>query len=166
MTTQAPERPAETAAPKRGRMLWMIALIVILIIAVVVGVWFLVSDEGTPTATFDGEVATYDGPTTLKAGSVTFTFDASRYEPGVAFVVGEITDATITFEDLEAWTAVNPAQDVPDFIGTFDVTLATSGDQIVEKDITLDQGIRYGVFANTAPNDTDRAYPAVILEVE
>lgn len=167
MATQMAERVSETTTPQRGRMLWMIGLIVVLIIAVGAGVWFLVSDEGTPTATFDGKAATYDGPTTLKAGSVTFTFDASEYEPGIAFVIGEINDDSITFADLEAYSEVDGSGSTsPDFLGGYQIAYAVEGDRIVEKDIKLSAGMRYAVFANTAPTDTDRAHPAAILEVE
>lgn len=67
-----------------------------------VALWFVIDDNGTPTVTFDGQTASYDGPTTFEAGEVTFTFDASAYEPGVGFVIAEITDDSITVDDIEA----------------------------------------------------------------
>jgi hypothetical protein len=164
MTTQTAKRAPEAVKPKRGRMLWMIALIVVLIIALGVAVWFLVSDDGTPTARFDGEVATYDGPDTLEAGSVTVTLDATEYEPEVMFAVAHIVDDNLTMEDFEALADEYTADEAPPGVFTEFDTSSVVTDEVLEHEFTLTEG-RWLLVASTAPDGTNRVHPAAILEV-
>jgi hypothetical protein len=144
--------------------LWILGLIVVVAIAAV-GLWFLFGDEGEPTATFDGQAATYSGPTSVAAGEITFTFDATEYDNpiGVMFLVAEVTDDSVTLEEIEALAAAQPASGpIPPFIGRFESQLVM--DEVLEETYTLSEG-RWMVSANTSPQDTDRVYPATILEV-
>ncbi len=166
MQTEAPAPPVTLAEPTtRSRVPWVFALVVVLVVAAG-GVWWALSaDDGSPTVTFDGELATYDGPAILDAGEITWTIDASAYEPGAALIVAELRDESLTLADLEQWATENEASVGPPFIGSLWMTLATYGDRIVDEVHRLEPGI-YSVWVNTAPNDTDRAYPVAIIEVE
>lgn len=160
----APERLTDVVRPGRKpiRMLWILLLLALVVVAgLALWIWF--GDEGEPSATFDGEVATYSGPESLETGTVTFTFDASAYEGerGVAFIIAEMLDDSLTMADLEAYAEVNPARDKPPWLGRLEVSFVTD---VIEKDVTLTAGT-YSVWANTAPTDGDRAHPAAILEV-
>jgi hypothetical protein len=79
------------------------------------------------------------------------------------FVVAEVTDDSITLEDLEAEAATRPASgSIPPFIGRVETSPVVS--EVVEETYALSEG-RWMVSANTSPEDTDRVYPAAILEV-
>ena len=160
----APESEAARPPASRSRLLWTFALIAVVVIGAV-ALWLVLADEGEPTATFDGETATYSGPTSFESGVITFTFDATEYDTDVAFVVIEILDETMTMADIEAYSAENSASPatVPPFAGRAYITFATP-DDVVEKEITLAEGT-WLVSANTAPDQTDRVYPAALLEV-
>lgn len=164
MTTQTPDRIGAVFEPQRTRWVPWALLVAVLAIAGA-GLWLFLGDEGSPMATFDGQTVTYEGPTTFDAGEVTFTFDASAHEPGVVFVLGRVTDDAVTMADMEAWAEVNPASDIPPFVGAFETAWATDDDRIVEKAFDLESGTRYSIWANTAPTDTNRAHPAVIIDV-
>lgn len=159
--------PEEATSHQQNRtMVWVIAAAVVAVVVAAL-VWTLVGgDSDSPTVTFDGESAVYDGPTTFEAGEVTFTFDASGYEPGVTFLVGEITDPSITFEEIEALSETMPASSPqPPFIGEVTFALAVDDELVVERTIELEQG-RYTVNAHTSPQDTDRVHIAAFIEVE
>ena len=126
-----------------------------------IGFWLIVGD-GEPTATFDGEIASYSGPESFEAGNVTFTFDATEYGDRVTFVVARMSDESLTMADLEAYAADNPGSQVADFVATSNVTYVN--DEVVEKEIALTEGT-WSVWANTAPDDTNEGHPAVIFEV-
>lgn len=169
MSVLTPERSAEKAgshvtnAGSRSRLLWTLALIAVVAI-VGVGLWFLIAGDDVPKATFDGERATYSGPTSFEAGAITFTFDATDYDTEVAFVVTEITDDAMTLADIEAYTDTNSARSVPAWAGRFHITFV-GPDAAVETDLTLTEGT-WLVSTNTAPDDTDRVFPAGLIEVK
>lgn len=161
----APERLADVVHPGRKpiRMLWILALIAVVVIGGL-ALWIWLGGEEEPTVTFDGTTATYSGPETLEAGTVTFIFDAADYESSraVAFIIAEMTDESLTMEDLEAYSEINPARDKPPWAGTLQVWLVSDA---IEKDVTLTAGT-FSVWASThLPPDEDRAHPAAILEV-
>jgi len=167
MTTQTPRRGFEAASHERRRfwMLWLVGSAVVVVIAAL-SWWLVLGDDDTPTASFDGQSATYDGPTTFDAGEVTFTFDARDHQPGAAFVFTELRDDSLTFDDLERWGAENSAGVVPPWVGELDITIVDDDDRVVDKTFELTSGARYSIWVNTAPDDTDTAHPVVILEVE
>ena len=159
--TPAPESTAQ--APSRSRLLWILVLIVV-VAAAAIALWFLLAGDD-PTATFDGQTATYSGPTSLAAGEVTFTFDATEYDNpnGVMFIVAQLTDDGITLGDIEAMAAELPASGpIPPFVGRVESRLVVA--DRVDETYTLSEG-RWMVSAHTSPQDTDRVYPATILEV-
>ncbi len=81
MTTQTnPAAPARHQT--RLRLMWLTGAAIV--IAIAAGAFIALTGDDTPTVTFDGETATYDGPDTFEAGLHTFVFDASAYEPSVA----------------------------------------------------------------------------------
>lgn len=169
MSTTSPSvDPMEQLPPgaKRSRLPWIVlGLIAIGAIAGLV-LWILFAGEdGPPTVTFDGQTATYSGPTSMSAGDVTFTFDATEYanSNGVTFLVDELTDDSITMADIESATAAFPASTgTPPFVGT-QYSEVVVGD-VVEVTFPLSEG-RWTVAAATAPQDTDRVHPAAILDV-
>ena len=170
MATVMHGNETEVVAGRRpSRLLWLGFAAVAAVIAVI-GAWFVLAGGDTPKLTFDGEESVYDGPSTFEAGEVTFEFDASAYEPGVAMIVGELTDDSMTLADLKALSAEIPASSPPPpFVGQFDVTYVTgeaAEDRVVEHTVTLREGTRYLLTANTSATDTDTVHPAAIIEVE
>ena len=166
-TTPTSERTPDATKPggRNLRWLWVVALIVVIVAAGIALAWLAFSGDEEPTVAFDGQTATYSGPTSLAAGEITFTFDATEYDSpnGVMFIVAKVTDDSITLEDLEALAATEPASGpIPPFIGTFENFLVR--DEVVEVTYTLSEG-RWMTSAHTSPQDTDRVYPAAILEV-
>lgn len=164
-TTPTHPRDADVQPSTSRQIMWLVAALAVILVAAL-ALWFVFDGESTPTVTFDGTMATYDGPSSFEAGEVTFEFDGSAHEPGVAFVVVEITDDSITVDDMKAWEADHTAREVPGFTGTYTVTMATEGDRIVEKTVDLQSGKRYALTANTSPTDTDRVHTAAIIEVD
>lgn len=168
MTDQLETRPTEAApsGPDR-RLIWVLAALVAAVV-VGLGLWFVASDDdGLPTVTFDGQSATYDGPSTFEAGEVRFEFDASAYERDVVFVIGEIRDDGITYEEIVAWFDENPGGAViPPFMGSVEIALAADGDFVLEETYVLQGGMRYLLSAITPPEASDRVYPAAIIETE
>ena len=165
MTQQIAQKPVHPESHRASRTMPWILVSAAVAVLVALALWFVFSEDAQPTVTFDGQTATYDGPTTFDAGEVTFTFDGSEYERGVAFVIVEVIDDDITLEDFKAWAAENPARSVPPFGGTIFVATTASGDQAFERTVTLEADTRYGVSANTSPTDTDQAHPVVVIEV-
>ncbi len=169
MTTQAPERVVEPLPPegprRRARAIWIVIGILV-VAAAAVGIWFLVADEGEPTVTFDGSTATYSGPTSFEAGSITFTLDATEYDfpGGVAFILVPLSDESLTMADLEAIADEYAANEIPPGFDVVRARIFFVEAEVIETDITLSEG-RWGVWANTSPMDTNRAHPAAILDV-
>ncbi len=168
MSVLTPERSAKKAGSyvtdsgNRSRLLWILTLIAVVAI-VGVGLWFVLAGDDVPKATFDGERATYSGPSSFEAGAITFTFDATDYNTEVAFVVTEITDEAMTLADIEAYATANSARSVPAWAGRFHIVFVTP-DEVVETEFTLTEGT-WLVSTNTAPDDTDRVFPAGLIEV-
>jgi hypothetical protein len=168
MTTHAPERVVEPLQPESTRRtswaIW-IAIGIVVVVAAAVGVW-LVLDEGEPTVTFDGTVATYSGPTSFEAGSITFTLDATEYDysGGVAIAFAPLTDESLTMSDLEALAEQYAATEVPPGIDVGRAKIIFAGSEVIEREVTLNEGM-WAVVANTAPSAGNRVHPAAILEV-
>ena len=167
-TTSGTDTGSVVRTARSRRVPWLVIAAIVAVLAVI-GAWFVLSGDGTPTLTFDGETAVYDGPTKFDAGEVTFEFDASEYEPGVAMIVGKLA-TDITLEEVQALTDEIPASSPPPpFVADFEifyVVAPDADDRIIERTVELDADSRYLLTANTAPDDTDRAHPAVIIEVE
>ncbi len=150
---------------KRSRIPWIILGLIAIGAIVGLVLWIVSAGDDQPTATFDGQTATYSGPATVSAGDVTFTFDASEYanSNGVTFLLGELTDDSIGMSILRTAAASVPASaGAPPFIGT-QYSKAVVG-EVVEVTYPLSEG-RWTVVVATAPDDTDRVHPAAILEV-
>lgn len=134
---------------------------------VVIGaLWFSGGAAQKPTVTFDGITATYAGPTTIGAGVATFTTDTSSYDLDVALVIFEITDDSITMAGLESAAEQYPASSMPPFVGEVDTFVIGSEIGVTERSVFLRSETRYGVSIHTSGADTDRVYPATILEVD
>ena len=167
LTSSSVSEPVEQVPPgaKRSRMPWMLLGLIAIGAIAGLALWIGFAGEDGPTVTFDGQTATYSGSTTLSAGDVTFTFDATEYanSNGVTFQLGELIDDSITIGVIRSAAAAVPASaGAPPFIGT-QYSEAVVGD-VVEVTFPLSEG-RWTVVAITAPQDTDRVHPAVILEV-
>jgi inosine-uridine nucleoside N-ribohydrolase len=78
---------------------------------------------GGAVVTYEGAVCSYDGPTTVEAGRIGFTFetDDSTWVAAVVQLTGESS-----FDDVVAWIEANPeAQEAPPGVG--DVILVPAG---------------------------------------
>lgn len=165
-TIARPERPAT----RRPLVLGLLSVFAALVVAAVV--WFVLAGDGTPTATFDGDTVTYDGPTNFDAGEVTFKFDASEYEPGARFAFLPIGDDTLTEADLKALIdGVEIVGADPDWFDT-DVSLPivtlqgeADSDRIEERLITLVADTRYVLVANTFRTDGNMGHWGALIEV-
>ncbi len=138
------------------------------------------SADGNPTLTFDGTTATYDGPATLPAGSVTFTLvnqsdvragffwgrhvdksDLPAHQGGFDFYGIEVPeDGVFTVEHEYAWSAdhYTPppwSEDRWDFPEQQPHTTIESA-----TDLTVG---RYSLLG--ADPAAQQAYPAVVIEV-
>ncbi len=156
-----------TVDDRARRFVWL--AVAFLAIVGLIAAWMVFSDDDMPTITFDGEEAVYDGPTTFEPGLVDFRFDASEYEPGVRILIGEFKDDSMTLEDVIAEEPEIGAGGVPVYLGRFTITdlMADEAEgRIVDKSIRLDEDTRYLISAHTSRWDTDRAFPAAIIEVE
>ncbi|MDH3731500.1 MAG: hypothetical protein OES13_10340 [Acidimicrobiia bacterium] len=152
-----------TDAGNRSRLLWTLALIAVVAI-VGIGLWFVLAGDDVPKVTFDGETATYSGPTSFEAGTVTFTFDATDYDTEVAFVaVHIVSDDAMTMADFEAYAAENSARSAPPWAGVYHINYVTP-DEAVNKELRLTEGT-WLVVVSTAPNDSDTVFPAALIEV-
>ncbi len=165
VTSPSVRGPTEQAPPrsKRSWLRWIVLGLIAIGAALVL--WIALAGGNGPTASFDGQTVTYSGPTTVSAGDVTFTFDATEYanSNGVTFLVAELTDDSITMAAIESAAASIPASSPPPpFVGTYHTKLVV--EDKVEQTYSLTEG-RWVVNAHTAPQDTDRVHPAVILEV-
>lgn len=171
MTQQTVTRPDRSSTPTR-----MIPIAITVLVAVIaaVALWFIVAGDSTPIATFDGQTVTYDGPTTFDAGDVTFTFDASEYEPGVRFAFIAVNDDTLTASDLKA--ELDGVEivlgDRPEWFGTEGsiptlVTIQgdTADERVVERSIRLEADTRYVLVANTLRTDTNTGHWGALIEV-
>ena len=142
----------------------------LLAVIAVLGALIIFDGDDTPTVTFDGVEAVYGGPTTFEAGQYEFHYDVSEYEPGVIIIVSQLLDDSVTFDDVKADAEENPASSTPpEYIGRFNMTTVTgetAEDRVVDKMVRLDDDTRYLITAHTSRSDTDRVFPAAIIEVE
>jgi len=168
---QAQTVPSDTGRGGSGslhRSRWVVLSVVVAAVVAAIGAWFLVSGDGTPTVTFDGETAVYDGPTRFDAGDVTFVFDASAYEPGVVFVFNATKDPTVTAAETEGlrtdprgpWFGPGVIAPVVSVRGD------TPDERIVERAIPLLPDTRYVLSAVTDPMDDNRVYFASFIDVD
>lgn len=115
------------------------ALIALIAIAgIVLWLVFAGSDE-EPTIAFDGTTATYSGPTTLEAGTITFSL-TNTHDDATDFARVISTDADLTLEEVNAWLAANPEPrgDSPWF-GGIDYLGVMAG-QTIDYDSTFSEG--------------------------
>lgn len=153
---------------RSNRLMWFVIAAAVVVVAVIT-TWLAIDDSSTPTLTFDGESITYDGPTTFDAGEVTFVMDASDYGPGVALLISELNDDSITVDDAKAYAADHSATRVPSWVEDFEAFFATAEDpedRVIEKTVTLNADTRYLLSANTAPSDTDYIHVAAIIDAK
>lgn len=165
MTTETkPVGPVHQKLP--SGLMWLVAAAVITAFAVVV--FTILTADSTPTVTFDGQAAVYDGPATLDAGEHTFVFDGSAYETEseFAFSLSVIKDPTITDADIEAYE-VESSYTLPPFIGRSKIfwVLENAEDRILEETFQLEPGTRYGIFVHPRGGD-NLTYFAATIEVE
>ena len=157
-----------TVDDRARRFVWL--AVAFLAIVGLIAAWMVFSEDDTPTITFDGEEAVYDGPTTFEPGLVDFHYDAAAYEDGVAIIIAQLTDDAITIEDVRADAAEKPASSPPpDYIGFFDITYLSSDvakERVVDNTVRLHEDSRYLITANTSPRGSDTVFPAAIIEVE
>jgi hypothetical protein len=112
---------------------------------------------------FDGEACAYQGPLVVPAGAeMTFDFEATARPENVALVVIGVVDGT-TWEEITHDAEAFPAStdNIPSWVrvDALDVRL-TPGSLTVPLEVGS-----YAVTCNTSPMDTDRVYPAALIEV-
>jgi hypothetical protein len=150
------------------------AISVLAAIVLAAVIWFVASGDGTPTATFDGQTVTYDGPTDFDAANVTFKFDVSQYERGVTFGFLPVGDDSLTAADLKAeldGVYVGDSGDPEWFDTNVIPTLVTvqgetEDDRIMERSIPLKADTRYVLVANTFPTDGWIGHWGALIEVK
>lgn len=144
----------QSAGPARQRMwrplIWVVAAAIVAAIAI--AAWVVLTSDSTPTVTFDGENAVYDGPATFAAGEHTFVFDGSAYEAdgGFAFMIGVIKDPTMTDADIKAYESEYSYRQPP-FTGRGKIfwVLEDAEDRVLEETFLLDADTRYGIFVGS-----------------
>lgn len=165
---------ARVERPDTRKRSVLIAASVVAAIVVAAVFWFVASGDGTPTATFDGQSVTYEGPTSFDAGNVTFKFDVSEYETGVTFGFLPVGDDSLTAAELKAeldgayvGEGGDPEWFDPNVIPPL-VTVQgeTANDRIVERSILLKADTRYVLVANTFPTDGWIGHWGALIEVE
>jgi hypothetical protein len=165
---------ARVERPDAQRRWVFMAIAVLAAIAVAAVFWFVASGDDTPTATFDGQTVTYEGPTSFDAGNVAFKFDVSQYETGVIFGFLPVGDDSLTADDLKAeldgayvGEGGDPEWFDPKVIPTL-VTVQgeTEDDRIMERSIPLKADTRYVLVANTFPTDGWIGHWGALIEVE
>jgi hypothetical protein len=145
--------------------MWLVAAAIV--VAIAVSAFVAMTGDSTPTVTFDGQTATYDGPATFEAGEHTFVFDGSAYEPDHAFSLGVIEDPTITAADLEAYAAsgVSSATQLSPFrFKIFWVVEDDAEARILEETFELEADTRYALEVISRPDD--QVFFAATFEVE
>jgi len=128
--------------------------------------------------TFDGTKCTYAGPATVPHGStLVFTMENTAAEMadgnGAALVVAPVLDGT-TWEQVLAATTAGKASDVPSWA----VIPGAGSDGLAEVELLLPESAALGtaittemerstyyVGCATAPEKSDKAYPALLLTV-
>jgi hypothetical protein len=142
------------------RWLWIVALVVVIAIAGIV-LWLVFSgDDEAPALTFDGATATYIGPTTLEAGTNTFSLD-NTHDTAVDFGKVLSTDENLTMEDVRVWSDPNATGQAAWFGGWEVIGVAMAG-EVVDYDIVLSEGT-YGLLA--LDRFTGIFYPAAVIQV-
>ena len=156
---------AEVLRPaRRSPVPWIMALVLVAVIAGGIVAWLMVRGPGEPIVTFDGVEATYSGPDTFVAGqSDVFTFDNSAYGEDVMVILAQLREP-MTLEELEADAAVRPASEgKPDYIALFTMHFVPAG-EITEPSVVLAGEGTWVVTVQTAPDDTDTVFIAELVE--
>jgi hypothetical protein len=84
----------------------------------------------------------------------------------VAILSMRLTDRSIGLAEIEDWAAEHSAQRIPPFVAWPSSDIAYLADDVMRETlaVTLDPG-RYVLTCNTAPEGSDRAFPAAVLLV-
>lgn len=139
------------------------AVVVALLVTAAAALWVAFVDTSYPQVRFDGVAAQYDGPSELRAGGVTFTFDARDSASPVSFVISELTDDSVTLADVRAYAKNAPADSTPDFVGIVKLKMVAGG-QSLDHDTILREG-RWLISVHTSVDDTNTIFPAALVEV-
>lgn len=167
-TRQRPE-VRDTKRPAGWRTAAIAFAVVIVVVGAVALIATLIGDDGedlvaaaeaAPTLTFDGEAATYIGPTTLEAGTNTFSLD-NTHDTAVDFVKILSTDESLTLEDVRAWGDPNTTGQAAWFGGREVIGVGMPG-VVADYDIALKAGT-YGLLV--VDPFTGIAYPATVIQV-
>lgn len=130
--------------------------------------------ETTPPATpepqsieakvvFDGDSCAYHGPLVVPGGAeMTLDFEATARPENVALVVMGVVDGT-TWEEVvrDADTIPASTTEIPPWIRVDDLDARITPGSLT---VPLEVG-NFAVTCNTSPEDTDRVYPAALIEV-
>ena len=142
-TTQTRRAQDVPVLPTSTSLRWLIVAVVAAVVAVAV-FFALTNDGSTPTVTFDGETAVYEGPTDFDAGEHTFIFDGTGSAGDIGFNIGVLKDPTLTLDDI---TDSNEPGLQPSFLGRTKMfwILEDSEDRVREDTFLLDADTRYAI---------------------
>lgn len=162
IATPAPARPLDTARP--------IGQLVLLAAAVALGAFLALGGERPRTVTFDGEIASYDGPASFDAGRHEFVFDNRRGDVDAAFALLIVTDPTMTESDLAAEIDDGAIDDRPSYLDPFRGRIVWAnqdepGDRVRRETVMLHADSRYVIYV--LPSRWESAEPqlAGVFEV-
>ncbi len=161
----------ETTHPETGsrrRSAWIAAVVLAAGAVIALVAWFAMDGDSTPTVTFDGEAAAYDGPTSFEAGEVTFVFDSSAYEPGLKFIFLATLDESITPADTEGpHTDPRPPWEDTGVIAPMVTVRGDTPDaRIVERTVRLEAGHRYVLSALTDMTGDNYVHFVAFIDVD
>lgn len=109
---------------------------------------------------FDGEACVYDGPGLVAADS-TMTLEFDEGEKPAAVWVGHALEGT-ELEEIIEYFENNSWESVPPFAADpYPRVRARSGTLVVH----FNEAGTYAVGCSTAPEDTNKAFPAAMIEV-
>jgi hypothetical protein len=145
------------------RWLWVLTLIVVIAVAGIFLAWLALSADEEPIVAFDGNTATYNGPTTLEAGEITLELENSHDE-AVAFGWAMLRDETITVEGARAWAEANPGE-APPFATNYETMAPVLPGDVIEADMSLVMGATYMVYVGPSTVTGKWTYPAGRIEV-
>jgi hypothetical protein len=164
--------PAAEPVGRRWRTSLVAAVVAILVAAGHLTVYRTVlsgagsSGLGASTAdvVFTGESCDYRGPLSLAAGRAEFSVERLAGTEPVAVLVLRIVDDEVTLADVTAWAAEQPGERIPPGVSNLGTAVYLTEDVADVLSMPLYAG-RYVLTCNTAPEGTNRAYPAAVLEV-
>ena len=118
-----------------------------------------------PKVTFDGVEATYSGPSGFDIGTTNVTVDATAYSDDIAFIALEVADDSMSIQEIEAAAAATPGNVQPPWSGATQI-MFVGNEEVSEVAPNMFTEGRWLFVVVTSPGDTNRAFPAAVVEVK